>query len=194
MSDYLLDVHPDRIAACFRTIGDGGVTEDLRRQARFGPRLADIVERRYDLSDTDGEADAADRVLAALSLAELEQLAGRAGLVLHGHQFLQEIRGPVLAALAERFGAQALEEARRHGDLAPAKARIDDFDALQAAISSEGAACLAAWIATLPASLQRRVRLKWPSDHVVPETRDTAILSHGATILRRLGATESRSA
>jgi hypothetical protein len=194
MSALIADMHPDRIAVCFRTVGAGGLPEGLLSEPRFAGRLGEIVTRHYDLGDAGETEDDADRVLAALSRENLEKLAMRAGVVLHARQFLQEIRGPVLAALTERFGAQALDDARRHADMAPDMARTDDLDELEAEVARDGTSCLAAWIDAVPISAKRRVRLKWPNDHAVPMADDNRFQECGPAILRRLGATESSAA
>ena len=194
MNALLAGMHPDRIALCFRTVGAEGLPDGLLSEPRFATRLAQIVTRHYDLADTGEAIEEADHALAMLSRNDLEKLASRAGVVLHARQFVQEIRGPVLATLTDRFGAVALDDVRHHADLATDKTRIDDLDALEAEISRDGMACLAAWIKSLPASLQRRVRLKWPNDHAVPMTDSTDLVERGPVILRRLGPVESRIA
>lgn len=194
MSAPLADIHPDRIALCFRTAGVDGLPDGLLGEPRFAGRLAEIVTRHYDLADTGETLDEADLALAALSREDLERLAVRAGVVVHARQFVQEIRGPVLAALGERFGPEALDVARRHAGLGLDIARTDDLDALETEIARAGTACLAGWIQTLPASLQRHIRLKWPNDHAVPVTDNADLVEHGPAILRRLGADESRIA
>lgn len=194
MSALIADMHPDRIATCFRTVGADGLPEGLLGDARFSGRLAEIVMRHYDLDDAGETADDADRVLVALTRGHLEKLAVRAGVVLHARQFVQEIRGPVLAALGERFGPAALDDARRHADLAVDMARTDDLDQLDAEVTRDGTACLAAWIDALPVSVKRRVRLKWPNDHAVPMTDDGRFQERGPAILRRLGTAESAAA
>lgn len=194
MSALLADMHPDRIALCFRTVGIDGLPKGLLDEPRFAGRLTQIVTRHYDFADMGESVEEADRALALVSRENLEKLTVRAGVVLHARQFVQEIRGPVLAALGERFGADALDDARRHADLATDKAKIDDLDELEAEIARDGTACLAAWIEALPASLRRRVRLKWPSDHTVPVTDNVDLVERGPAILRRLGHSESRIA
>lgn len=194
MNALIADMHPDRIATCFRTVGADGLPEGLLGDARFSGRLAEIVTRHYDLGDAGETADDADRILAALSQENLEKLAIRAGVVLHARQFVQEIRGPVLAALGERFGPEALDDARRHADLALDMARTDDLDQLEAEVVRDGTLCLAAWIEALPISVKRRVRLKWPNDHAVPMTDDGRFQECGPAIMRRLGAAESSAA
>jgi hypothetical protein len=138
--------------------------------------------------------DESDQILAALSRENLDSLAARAGVVVHARQFLQEIRGPVLAALAERFGPQALDDARRHAGLAADRPTTDDPEALEAEVARDGAACLAAWIAALPVALQTRVRLKWPHDLAVPTTDDAVLLDRGPAILRSVADHKSQTA
>lgn len=193
MSALVHDIDRERLAACFRTLSDDGFSDALLSEPRFSERLNDIVKCHYGLSDMDDDVDEADRMLMALSRAHLEKLAFRAGAVLHARQFLMEVRGPVLSALALRFGPSAMDDARRHVSLAPEMARIDDLDTLEASVSRGGTACLAAWIASLPAPVQRRIRLKWPNDQSVPKTDDVAIGDRGAVILKSLVSCESPS-
>jgi hypothetical protein len=195
MKDIPADLHPDRMAVCFRTVGGAGLPERLTTEPRFAARLAGVLHRHYDLAEADdGGVAPADQVLAALSRDQLERLAARAGVILRAREFLREIRGPVLAALAERFGADALEDARRHVDLAGDRPQAVDLDGLEAAVNLDGEACLAAWIAALPAPLSRRLRLKWPNDHAVPSTDDADIIERGPAILQRLAPEAGHSA
>lgn len=189
MNDMPVDLHPDRMAVCFRTVGTAGLPKKLTAEPRFAARLAGVLHRHYDLAEADdGGFAPEDQILAGLSRDELERLAARAGVILRAREFLREIRGPVLAALAERFGADALEDARQHVDLAGDRLQAIDLDGLEAAVNLDGEACLAAWIIALPAPLLRRVRLKWPNDHAVPATDDADIIERGPAILRRLAS------
>lgn len=195
MSDMPSHLHPDRMAVCFRSAGVAGLPEKLTSEPRFAARLAGVLHRHYDLAEIDERGGAQeDQALAGLSREELEGLSVRAGVILRAREFLQEIRGPVLAALAERFGADGLEDARRHVGLAVDRPKTMDLDALEAMVKLEGEACLAAWIAALPLPLSRRVRLKWPNDHAVPVTQDVAILERGPLILRRLASDTGHNA
>ena len=187
MSGLANNVHPDRVVACFRMDGSDGFAKKLTKEPRFAGRLEALLRQHYSLTENDDSGDTVDRALAALSLSELEALAFRAGIIFRARVFIQEIRGPVLAAFAERFGEEALEDARLHHDLAGERALIHDLDDLEKAIRDEGRACLAAWIATLPEPLSKQLCLKWPDDASVPSTRDPDILEHGPAILRRLG-------
>ncbi|PRD41753.1 hypothetical protein C5748_20040 [Phyllobacterium phragmitis] len=192
MSDFPADMDPDRMAACFRTVGSSGLPAALMKEPRFTARLANLFRCHYDLHETaEREGEEEDRAIAALSRQELEGLAARAGIVLHARDFLREIRGPVLASLGERFGADALEDARRHADLACERPKAVDLDGLEVAVRLDGQACLAGWIAALPAPLARRVRLKWPNDAAVPVTDDAVVIERGPAILRRLASDES---
>lgn len=189
MNDLPRDINPDRVMACFRTVGSSSRAMMLGDEPRFAARLADIVSRHYDVNDVAQADDASpDLHLAALPLKELERLASRAGIVLRAKNFLQEIRGPVLATLTERFGADAFEDARRHADLAGRKLDVVDLDGLWTAVESDGLACLAAWVSSLSGPTSRRVRLKWPNDAAVPGTVDIEIIARGPAILRRLVA------
>lgn len=189
MSDMPSNLHPDRMAVCFRTAGARDLPEGLTREPRFAGRLSDVLHRHYDLTKLDGESGSnEDQILAGLSLPQLDRLSIRAGIILRAREFLQEIRGPVLAELAERFGAGALTDARRHADLAWDRPKTADLDELKIAVGRDGETCLAAWIAGLPASLSRRVELKWPNDAALPTSGDAALAERGPAILRRLSS------
>ncbi|MEJ5023038.1 hypothetical protein WH297_25420 [Ochrobactrum vermis] len=187
MGGFANSVHPQRVAACFGAGGSGIFVKKLMQESRFTGRLEALLRQHYHLEETDGAGDPVDRALAALSLSELEALAFRAGIIFRARVFIQEIRGPVLAAFAARFGDEALEDARLHHDLAGERALIHDLDALEKAIRDEGRACLAACIATLPEPLSKQLCLKWPDDASIPSTSDPDILEHGPAIVRRLG-------
>ncbi len=180
-------VHPQRVAACFGAGGSGSFVQKLMQEPRFAGRLEALLRQHYRLAENDDGGDPVDRALAALSLSELEALAFRAGIIFRARVFIQEIRGPVLAAFAARFGAEALEDARLHHDFAGERALIHDLDALENAIRDEGRACLAAWIGTLPEPLSKQLCLKWSDDASMPSTSDPDILEHGSAIVRRLG-------
>lgn len=180
-------IHPARISACFVSTSAPALVLDLLREPRFAARLADLVRRHHHLEDVAEEDwDHPDSLIAERDLEGLESLALCAGIVFRAQVFVREIRGPVLAALAERFGSQAMRSARLHRDLAGDRAHPGDLDALELLVREEGRACLAAWIASRPAALARRVRLKWPDDAAVPITADPELLSRGPEILRRL--------
>jgi hypothetical protein len=180
------DIHADRILACFPTVSSAVVLEHLRGEPRFAARLTDIVARHYGLSAIDDDIDPADRTLADFSKDDLDAIALRAGVVVNARIFLREIRGPMLAALGERFGAQALEDARQNAELAADRPPVDDIDALEKAVQRDGQACLGAWIAALREPMRRTVMLKWPDDTSVPEGGDEAPGKQGPQILRRL--------
>jgi hypothetical protein len=180
------DIHADRILACFSTVSSAVVLEHLRGEPRFAARLTDIVARHYGLSAIDDDIDPADRTLADFSKDELDAIALRAGVVVNARIFLREIRGPMLAALGERFGAQALEDARQNAELAADRPPVDDIDALEKAVQHDGQACLGAWIAALREPMRRTVMLKWPDDTSVPKGGDEAPGKQGPQILRRL--------
>lgn len=180
------DIHADRLLACFSTVSSPVVLEHLRNEPRFAERLTEIVIGHYGLASVDGDIDPADTVLAGLLVEELDAIALRAGVILNGRVFLREIRGPMLAALGERFGPQALEDARRHAELAIDPMPVGDLDALEEAVQSDGRACLGAWIASLPKPLAEQVRLKWSDDASVPAVSVDGPGDRGAQILRRL--------
>ncbi|WP_343315002.1 hypothetical protein AAIB41_15930 [Brucella sp. BE17] len=187
MSSILDNVHPERIAACFRAEASGSLAKKLMKEPRFAGRLEALLHQHYQISD-DGDADdTVDRMIAGLDLSELEALAFRAGIVYRARIFVQEIRGPILAAFAERFGEEALQDARLYHDLAGERLPILDLDALENAIREEGEACLGAWIRTLPEPLSKQLSLKWPDDAAIPATSDADILARGPAIMRRLG-------
>ncbi|MGU3399953.1 hypothetical protein ACLBWS_09455 [Brucellaceae bacterium D45D] len=180
-------VHAERITACFRAGGSGSFVQKLMQEPRFARRLGALLRQHYHLAEIDGAGEPVDRALAASGLSELEALAFRAGIIFRARVFIQEIRGPVLAAFAERFGEEAMEDARLHHDLAGERALIHDLDSLEKAIRDEGRACLAAWIATLPEPLSKQLCLKWPDDASIPSSSDPDIFEQGPAIVRRLG-------
>lgn len=160
--------HPARLAAAFDPSIPRDIAERLLAQPRFADRIAAMLD----------SGDAPDR-------NALEALARRAGTVLYARSFVREIRGPVIAGLAERLGT-ALDDARAHVDLGWDRIAPTDPEALDTAIDVAGSACLAAWIADLPEDERRRIALHWPDDAAVPQTDDPTILTLGPPILRRL--------
>lgn len=183
-----LGIHPDRLLACFTTVSSPVVLEHLRDEPRFADRLAAIVAGHYGLSTIEGPIDSADQALVAFSTEELDAIALRAGVVINARAFLREIRGPMLAALGERFGPLALDDARRFGEMAAERPPAGDVDELEQVVRRDGQACLAAWIAALPEPIARHVKLKWPDDASLPIARDagTGAADQGAQVLRRL--------
>lgn len=187
MTTCLTTIHPERIAACFRSVKSSALAAQLLNEPRFVTRLADLVGRRHQLEDLAvGGWDQADDLIAELDLEGLDRLCLNAGAAFRAHVFVREIRGSVLAALGERFGPEVLRVARAHHDLAGDHSAMLDPDELEIRVREEGRACLAAWIASCPEPLSRRVRLKWSDDAAVPVTSDPDLIARGPVILRRL--------
>ncbi|MFB0874370.1 MULTISPECIES: hypothetical protein [unclassified Sphingobium] len=129
---------------------------------------------------------AADGAIAALEMETMEALVPACGAVIWSPILCREIRGEVVAALIGRFGKENMALARRNRDLGLDRPAPEGVDALEAAVLTDGRACLAAWIAAQSASAQFWLHLKWPSDGAVPTTKDAEMLTHGPVVLRRV--------
>ncbi|MDB6454403.1 hypothetical protein [Falsirhodobacter sp. 20TX0035] len=167
-------IHPSRLRLLF----DPPLPDAVAARLRAEPRFADRIAAMAGPDPLDG-ADPADRALLAMGREGLETLALRAGVVLHARALLREIRGPVIAALAARFGEGALTDARRHLDLSPDRTDLAEPER----IAADGTACLSAWLDTLPPALRDHAALAWP-DNLPPG--DEVTRTHGPAILRRL--------
>lgn len=159
--------HPARLAAAFTP----PIPTDVAAQLLAHPRFK-------------GRIDAMFGGPAPMDRATLDDLARRAGPVLHARSFVREIRGPVIAELTARFGAGALADARAHADLG----RDRDAPADAETITADGIACLGAWIAALPDDIRTRITAQWPDDASLPRTSDATILTLGPQIIDRLAA------
>lgn len=173
-------LHPARLAARFSP----PLTEAVAGRLLAEPRFADRIEALFSL-DVAPSASEADGILISLCREPLEQLAARAGVVLHARRILQEIRGPVISDFVAHFGEPALVAARAHADLSADRQAPEEGAEFQV-IADDGMACLAAWLSDLPPILHMRVALSWPDDGSLPYTNDPVILSHGPQIMRRL--------
>ena len=154
--------HPARLSAAF----DPPLPQDAAARLLVHPRFAARIEAMC--GPTDHTRDG------------LEALARRAGPILHARAFVREIRGPAIADLTARFGADALADARAHADLGWNR------DAPIDTLAADGIACLGAWIAALPEPERRGVSMLWPDDDAVPCTTDATILTLGPRIITRL--------
>lgn len=182
-------IHPERLATCFAGAGASGVVTAMAASERFAPRLQELGMRHYRLFDWN-IADPVDRRLAALDRDELEAFAVPCGAVVWSSAILREIRGNVVATMIDRFGSNAMALARMLSELALDRTMPEGIDAFDAALHADGRGCIAAWIAAQPAPVQAHLRLKWPSDALVPDTQDLDVLAEGAAILRRVAVAE----
>lgn len=122
----------------------------------------------------------ADAALVTSPGARLLALAHAAGAVRHAVRVRALVRGPEIAALAARIGPEARAAALQHTPAAPLPPTVYATGDLAADIAADGAACVAAWLAELPAWAAARLRLAhpWPADGASPAL---------AALLRRLG-------
>lgn len=169
-----MTTHPARLASAF----DPPLSPETAARLLADPRFADRIDALLG-----GAHDAPAR-------ETLDALAPRAGAVLFARSFLREIRGPVIADLTARFGPEALTDARTHADLAWDRPAPEDAGALAEAVEIAGAACLGAWIDSLPDTERRGVTRQWPDDASLPRTDDDRILTLGPQIMNRLIETQ----
>lgn len=166
--------HPARLAAFFDPPLPVDIASQLLSHPRFASRIAALLGARDTIVDK----------------SDLDELALRAGMIFHAPYFVREIRGPAVAELATRFGAEHIAEARLNADLGADfgahRPSPQDIEDLAQAIERDGSACIGAWIASLPEEERRLVALQWADDSAVPTTEDAEILSLGPKILNRL--------
>ena len=185
MSPMVAELLPERLAPLLAEGLPPAVAARLLSDARLGPRarafaagvLGDVAAAIEAL--TPGE-----RLLAEAPGRALSEAATLAGAVWHAPR----VRGLLLAKEVAAFAAALAEAARRaalrHGALAPGGIAVPRD--LEAAIREDGAACLTAWLDSLPRPLAARLRLRLPlSAEGVPEALHRA---HGPAILRAVAA------
>lgn len=134
----------------------------LLRSQHLSGRASALLAARLGRGEPDTLAEA-DRRLVLASPRTLDRVAVLAGAVWHAPR----VRALVLAQDVETFVAALGEDARdaalRHAALAPAPTAggVISADGLEAAIRGDGAACLSAWIDSLPGWASGRMRLRW---------------------------------
>lgn len=133
-------------------------TDALLAEPRFHDRLLRLLVG--DAADLPAVDAPGDRLLLRATDAQLAGLRRACGVVCQAQAFARAIQAPQVQALNERFGRPLCALALRHRALAWSSTGQDDPDLLEVLVETDGDACLAAWFATLPAPLQRWMRLR----------------------------------
>jgi hypothetical protein len=120
------------------------------------------------------ELDALDARLVTAVPSALDAVTFAAGAVWHGKRVRALLRGADIAALEAACGPAARPAALRH---APPVAGVTQGPDLAADIARDAAACLAGWVASLPAWAAARMRLLRPIEAApdYPEARAALI-------------------
>ena len=184
-----LPIHSGRFAACFVGAGAARTAAALAAEPRFAARLRQWAEAHYRLAPGPLVFAAPEDVgMALLGEEALEALAMPCGAAIWSAAIAREIRGDMVAAMAEQLGAAAMAAARRHRDLACERELPGDLAALAPALLADGRSCIASWIAAQPAATRAWLLMRWPSDAAAPEEGDFSVAAHGALVLRRVAA------
>ncbi len=185
---------PGRAAAFLAPGLQGATMQRLMESPRTAARASKLLGDRLGHGSLDALGPV-DRELALASAGSLRAVAAEAGAVWHAARVRTLLRAGEIAALAALHGSGIRAAALRHAALSPAldTAAGDTADSdttagggLGEAISRDGARCLAAWIATLPAWAGNRVRLKWPDDAAPPE--DARLRIQAVAVVRAVAA------
>lgn len=161
--------------ACVAPLIAPGLRTDTARQLLSSPRVGARVSRW--LAETLGDGDLAalspvDQALVLAPAMTLETVALCAGAVWHAPGVRALVLGADIAVLRERLGDAVRQVALRHAALAWAPVQpgaAEDANTLADEIVGDGAACLAAWMESLPDWASARVRLKRPAEGPLPE-------------------------
>lgn len=185
---------PGRAAALLAPGLQGATVRRLMESPRMAARASKLLGDRLGQGSLDA-LDPVDRALALASAGSLRAVAAEAGAVWHAARVRTLLRAGEIAALAALHGPGIRAAALRHAALSPtlgtAAGGTAASDDLGEAIARDGARCLAAWIAALPAWAGDRVRLKWPDDAAPPE--DTALRTQAVAVVRAVAAGDMAS-
>ncbi len=138
----------------------------LSESERLRPRLSQIIVRRYELEACPAIKNDIDHAIALLNHATLSRAAGIAGAIWYGRTLSRLIGKEALGSALSVIDDETFRLAVAHADLAP----IRDSGLLEAspptkeALLRDGDLCFIAWLNSLPASLAKRVALKFPPD------------------------------
>jgi hypothetical protein len=130
----------------------------LLAEPRFHDRLLQLLAGSA--APLDAIDDAGDRLLLRASVSQWAELSRACGTVCHAQTFARAIQAAQVQTLTERFGRPLYELALRHRAFAWLPAVLKDPAALEAAVCATGEACMAAWYAQLPVSLQAWMSLR----------------------------------
>ncbi|WP_145003616.1 hypothetical protein [Pseudomonas oryzihabitans] len=146
------------LAACFP--GALAVAEArVLRQARWCTEAAAVIAEIHDLPAWAGGALASgDIALLRSGAAGLQRVALRCGAVRQASALNAEVRGEYRRVFEAELGADALGFARRHPAPPDARPPLPATRVIEA-VRTEGAACLDAWLASLPPPVMAWVRL-----------------------------------
>jgi hypothetical protein len=130
----------------------------LLAEPRFHDRLLELLAGSA--APLDAIDDAGDRLLLRAGASQWAELSRACGAACHAQTFACAIQAAQVQALTERFGRPLYELALRHRGFAWLAATSSDPATLDVAVSTAGDACMAAWYAQLPVSLQAWMRLR----------------------------------
>jgi hypothetical protein len=154
--------HPRRIAGAFAHAIDDGVASKLAAERRFWDRLSVVLGETYELADDPDAAAPSDstRRLILASSADLMTFVRRFGAVYWARGIASVIQSSAVVALKDVLGDETYAAALAHRELAGPDRVLPEPERLDAAITSAGLRCLAAWCNTQPDWISQRIRLK----------------------------------
>lgn len=165
-----------------------GLRQSTAQWLMTSPRTAARASRLLSERLGQGSLDAlepADRGLALAPAAALRAVAAAAGAVWHAARVRNLLRAQEINALAAQHGPDVRAAALRHAALSP-RPDVVPGEELGDAVARDGARCIAAWIAALPAWAGDRIRLKWTDDAAPPA--DPALQAQATAIVRAVAA------
>lgn len=146
------------LAACFPGALEPGEA-GLLRQPRWCTATAAVVAEVHGLPVWAGSPLASgDIALLRGGAAGLQRVALRCGAVRQASALNAEIRGEYRRSFEAELGADALGYARRHPASLDARPPLPVTQVIEA-VRTDGAACLDAWLASLPPPVMAWVRL-----------------------------------
>lgn len=155
--------------------------ERLMRSPRLAARVSSLLADRLGRAEP-GTLAAGDARLALASAETLARIVPCAGAVWHAAQVRALVRAQDVDAFVAALGQEARPAALSWPQLAPPGVATVPADGLEAAIRRAGAACVAAWVDSLPGWAARRLRLGWATgDADLPEP---GLRAHAAAIVR----------
>jgi hypothetical protein len=158
----------------------------LRNTPRFEGRLLQLLAARFKLPALGQVQAPQEEDLPVLLLAPktFQTLPRLCGAIWHSATLSREIRSDAVTQLRSALGNEVFATALAHRALAGAADLLRQPADLLQAIDRDGAACVAGWLAQLPADLRiwLRLRLDLPPFDGQP-------VAAGAEIVRRAAAT-----
>lgn len=183
---------PSRLSEVLGEVAEADTRAALARHPRFQPRLVEAVIRRHGLTPPEAlpVPEAPDVALFQLAPEAGDELVRCCGMICHAATLASEIRAARVIALKARFGEVPFMVAVGHRELAcAAPLTSDDDEALEDAVQRDGVACVAAWLAQLPAELAAWLRLGLVAEVGLAEAEiPPRIRDHGVAIVRGAAA------